>query len=64
MDTYNRSTFPLDMEDEAMNAWPALHTAGDRAPGGQLIDAHTGEEINLASLWRRGPLVIEFGSFT
>jgi hypothetical protein len=62
--TYNYASFPLDMEQETFDAFPDRLRTGDRAPDGTLVDATTGEEIALSSLWRSRPLVIEFGSFT
>ena len=61
---YNYQSFPLDMDMPDFLAFPAALTVGDRAPGGVLIDAATGEEVKLSSFWRSGPLVIEFGSIT
>ena len=38
--------------------------AGDRAPNGTLIDAADGTETKLSRWWRKGPLLIEFGSIS
>lgn len=62
--SYNYASFPLDMEAAAFAAFPDLLRAGDRAPDGVLVDATSGEEVTLSSLWKSAPLVMEFGSFT
>ena len=61
---YNYSVFPLDMEQSTFEAFPGVMTVGQRAPGGDLVDAASGEPVSLTSLWRSGPLVMEFGSLT
>jgi hypothetical protein len=37
---------------------------GEAAPDGVLVDAASGEEVVLSSLWRSQPVVLEFGSLT
>ena len=37
---------------------------GQPAPDGELTNAMTGERVKLSDLWRKGHLVIEFGSIT
>jgi hypothetical protein len=51
-------------EDEReFGAFPnALH-AGEGAPDGELT-LLDGERVRLSELWRRGGVVLEFGSFT
>jgi len=61
---YNYASFPIDMDGADFEAFPRVLKAGDRAPDGELVDATTGDAIKLSSLWRSGPLVIEFGSIT
>ena len=39
-------------------------TVGDDAPDGLVVDAATGAEIQLSTLWRTQHVVIEFGSMT
>jgi hypothetical protein len=43
-----------------------VHAArvGEVAPDGALVDAASGEEVVLSSLWRSQPAVLEFGSLT
>jgi hypothetical protein len=60
---YNRTAFPLDMDEPLFERWRVLHHAGDPAPDGALTDAATGEVVTLSSLWKE-PLVLEFGSLT
>jgi hypothetical protein len=51
-------------EDELeFGSFPNMLHAGERAPDGelQLLD---GERVRLSELWRRGGVVLEFGSFT
>ena len=64
MSEYNYESFPLDMEMSDFDRWPRLTSAGERAPDGILVDATDGSEVALSSVWRRGPLVVEFGSLT
>jgi hypothetical protein len=61
---YNYASFPLDMDGADFEAFPRFMQVGDRAPDGELVDAADGTTVKLSSLWRSGPLVIEFGSFT
>jgi len=63
-DDYNYATFPLDLDAATFAAFKGCLTAGERAPGGQLVDAHSGERVSLARASRDGPLVLEFGSHT
>ena len=64
MSEYNYREFPIDMEMPDFERWPGLIAAGERAPDGELVDAASGERVLLSDLWRRGTLVIEFGSVT
>lgn len=64
MGDYNYEHFPLDMEEESFAAFRDHLKAGERAPRGTLIDAATGAEVTLQSLWRDKPLMLEFGSIT
>ncbi len=64
MDDYNRAHFPEDLDEALFAAFKDCLKAGDRAPTGPLTDAASGETVELRSLWRGAPLVIEFGSFT
>ena len=64
MRTYNYESFPLDLDMPDFDAFPGVLTVGSRAPGGELIDAATGETVKLSRYWRSGPAVLEFGSIT
>lgn len=61
---YNYANFPIDMDMVDFEAFPDALRAGERAPAGELVDAATGKTVALSSLWRSGPLVMEFGSIT
>lgn len=64
MGTYNYATFPLDLDMPDFEAFPSVLRVGQRAPAGEVIDAATGESVQLSRYWRSGPVVIEFGSIT
>jgi len=51
-------------EDEReFGAFPNVLHAGERAPDGELTMLG-GKRVRLSDLWRRGGVVLEFGSFT
>ena len=60
--TYNYRHFPLDMEEEVFAAFPSAPRAGSRAPNGEVVDVAEGTTTSLRAIWKKGPLVIEFGS--
>lgn len=67
MGTYNYSHFDLYVEsgedEQEFGAFAnALH-AGERALDGELRILG-GERVRLSDFWRRGGVVLEFGSFT
>ena len=64
MPDYNYATFPLDMDGPLFAAFAEHLGPGQRAPDGTLTELATGEQVLLSSLWKRGPLVLEFGSQT
>lgn len=64
MDDYNYAHFPEDLEEPVFEAFKAHLKAGERAPTGTLVDAHSGDEVRLATLWRAPLVVLEFGSLT
>lgn len=64
MSEYNYASFPLDLDMPDFEAFPEVLHVGGRAPDGDLVDVATGETVRLASTWRSGPVVIEFGSVT
>ena len=64
MSVYNKPEFAKDLEADTFRGFrEALHV-GDRAPKGTLFDASDGAEVDLKTLWRSGPLFMEFGSFS
>ena len=62
--SYNYATFPLDLCADEFEAFAAALPVGSKAPGGTLVDAATGESVELSELWLRQPVMLEFGSFT
>jgi hypothetical protein len=64
MDEYNYGVFDMAAEEPSFSAFrDGLH-AGERPPDFPLEDLDTGETVTMKSLWKQGPAVIEFGSFT
>ena len=63
-ESYNYECFPKDLDAEAFKGFATAAPVGTPAPGGELVDAGSGETVTLASLWKRGPLLLEFGSIT
>ena len=61
---YNYPSFPEDLQASEFGAFRDGVKAGDRAPKGTLRDLATWEPVKLHHQWRKGPLVLEFGSFT
>ena len=63
-DTYNYECFPKDLDAAAFKGFASAAPVGTEAPGGELVDAGSGETVTLASLWKKGPLLLEFGSIS
>lgn len=62
---YNYRNFPLDLDMSSFQGFrDGAPKPGQPAPDGELTNTATGERVNLSDLWRRGHLVIEFGSIT
>lgn len=62
---YNYPHFPLDMDDAVFAGFRTqAPAAGEPAPDGLVTDLATGARAPLSALWRSGPAVIEFGSYT
>ena len=62
---YNYVHFELGDEDTAdFENFPTHRRVGEAAPDATLLDAHSGEEIRLSTLWKRNHVLIEFGSLT
>ena len=63
LEAYNRSSFPLHMDDPVFAAFRQRVLVGTPAPDGDLVDAATGATRRLSELWNPG-VIVEFGSFT
>lgn len=63
-DTYNYECFPEDLDAESFKGFATAAPVGTEAPSGELVDLGTGETVTLASLWKKGPLILEFGSIS
>ncbi len=61
---YNYESFPIDLCAGEFEAFREAVPAGSPAPDGTLVDAATGEPVSLSTFWKRGPVLIEFGSIT
>ena len=62
---YNYASFPLDMDMPSFRGFREIAPSpGDSAPDGDLTNAATGERVKLSDIWKKGHLVIEFGSIT
>ena len=64
MDEYNYADFDIVREDQPFVAFKGMLPVGDRAPSFALEDARSGETVQMRSLWKNGPAILEFGSFT
>ncbi len=64
MDAYNYDVFDRPREQPAFETFRKTLHVGERAPDHPLEDLHSGQTVRLKSLWKSGPAVIEFGSFT
>lgn len=64
-DSYNYRTFTLGPEEtRAFDEFRERPRVGEPGADAELIDAVTEERVRLSELWKRQPLVIEFGSLT
>jgi hypothetical protein len=62
---YNYSVFDIRVEQAPLEAFPDTSPhVGRVAPDFPLEDLETGEIVRMKSLWAKGPVVIEFGSYT
>jgi hypothetical protein len=64
MTAYNYPDFNMAREMPPFEAFRNILHVGEKAPDYELEDLATGEVVSLKSLWREGPAIIEFGSFT
>jgi len=63
-DDYNYGVFDMSKDHSSFQSFKASLFVGERAPDFPLEDLDTGEQVDLKSLWKDGPAIIEFGSFT
>ena len=63
-DAYNYECFPKDLDAAAFKGFASAAPVGTEAPSGELVDLASGESVTLASLWKKGPLVLEIGSIS
>ncbi len=64
MTDYNYADFSLKREMPPFDEFRDRLHAGERAPDFPLEDLASGETVQLRNLWKKGPAIIEFGSFT
>lgn len=64
MAEYNYSTFDIKTEMDPFGNFQNMLHVGGRAPDFPLEDLASGETVQMKDLWAKGPVVIEFGSFT
>lgn len=64
MSVYNYPSFPLGMGNHDFGDFPVILKAGQQAPDGEAINASDGSKVKLSDFWKKGPMVIEFGSIT
>ncbi len=62
-DEYNYAHFEM-VEDFRGFAEGKSAPIGGMAPDGTLTDAASGAQVSLSDYWRKGPLVMEIGSYT
>ncbi len=63
-EAYNYPHFDLPGESKALEDFPGFPLRpGERAPEG-VLEQLDEEELNLSSLWKKGPAILEFGSLT
>jgi hypothetical protein len=63
-DDYNYGVFDMARENPAFDLFKSKLYVGERAPNFTVEDLDSGEPVELKSLWKNGPAIIEFGSFT
>ena len=64
MSVYNYPSFPQDMDNHDFGNFPTILKAGQQAPDGEVINVADGSKVKLSDFWKKGPVVIEFGSIT
>jgi len=61
---YNYPVFDMTAEERGFLDFRDHLHVGERAPDFPLEDLESGATVRLKDLWAKGPVVIEFGSFT
>jgi hypothetical protein len=61
---YNYKDFEMAREMPPFDEFRTRLFVGEKAPDFPLEDLATGDTVQLSSLWKKGPAIIEFGSFT
>ena len=61
---YNYQVFDMDTEMKPFDVFSNNLHVGEKAPSFPLEDLATGDTIEMKELWKKGPVIIEFGSFT
>jgi len=61
---YNYKDFEMAREMPPFDEFRNSLFVGEKAPDFELEDLDTGQPVQLSSLWKSGPAIIEFGSFT
>lgn len=61
---YNYEVFVLANEDPYFLEFKNILHVGTRVESFPLEDLETGETVEMKSLWKDGPAILEFGSFT
>ena len=64
MTDYNYKDFEMAREMPPFDEFRNKLFVGEKAPDFSLEDLDTGETMQLSSLWKVGPAILEFGSFT
>ena len=64
MDEYNYADFDIVREDPPFIAFKQVLPVGGRPESFPLEDLQSGDTVQLRSLWKEGPAIVEFGSFT
>ena len=52
------------MDSHDFGNFPTILKAGQQAPDGEVINVSDGSKVKLSDFWKKGPVVIEFGSIT
>jgi hypothetical protein len=64
MSNYNYREFPLHMDGPLFDAFRDVLPPCSKALDESVLDLASGNQIRLSSFWKKGALVLEFGSGT